>query len=100
MAFKKAKKVGWHALNITESEVATIEQRAAMELSEPIGDLLELTEVVSLTEPLSRTEQAHVMFMANNWVGLWNFKKRTKVSWMSLGFTNTQIQKITRYKPE
>lgn len=102
--FKKAKKVGWHALGISDGELTEIVQTAAMELPKAPQKPKEAPKSSKVpVEPagsLSRQDRARSLFNKAEWSALWIFKKQVKISWVSLGFSNPEIEKIARNKPE
>lgn len=57
------------------------------------------SSVQTPTAPLSKAQQAHLLFEAKDWSALIQFKKTAKKGWDALGFTDNEIGQITKAMP-
>ena len=48
------------------------------------------------TPPLSKSQQARLMFEQNDWTKLLYFKQKSKKSWSTFGFNYKEIGQITK----
>lgn len=86
-AFKKASKVSWTNLGITDSQIEEIETAAAWE------------PLVQTASTGSRQEIARELFTKGDYVGLYALKKKSKVYWDRLGFGTSEIDTILANNP-
>lgn len=89
---KKKSKVSWANLGISEGAVAEIEAAAQWVPA----------RTTSITAPVAETRnvRARRLFKEKNWNELWDLKRKSKISWLQLGFSEKEIDLINKNQPE
>ncbi len=76
-----------HGSDVPEAALKVPEQPAPAKVSEPTG------------KPLGVKDQAKALFDNKDWAALFEFKKKKKKSWSSLGFSKSDEKTILKNKP-
>ena len=115
IAFKKAKKKGWDKLGINQSVVEAILAHAQTEATpqpvqepekpktgtkekKPVSIKSVTTPLLgSKSKPITKAEEARGFYENSQWALLGELKRKSKKSWMALGFTSKEIAEIEKH---